>query len=86
LVAPELAGKLGAETTGAVASAATAVVVVNGPQDAGLDWDAVDWRSVEDDVRRLRRRILTASDNAPGTCLSRVPRRVARTVLRGPGR
>jgi len=66
LVAPEPAGKLGAETTGAVASAATAVVVVNGPQDAGLDWDAVDWRSVEDDVRRLRRRIFTALTTPQG--------------------
>ena len=26
-----------------------------------LDWDAVDWRQVEDDVRRLRQRIFTAS-------------------------
>ena len=37
------------------------VVVVNGPEDAALDWDAVDWRAVEDDVRRLRQRIFTAS-------------------------
>jgi hypothetical protein len=36
-------------------------VVVNGPEDAALDWDAVDWRLVEDDVRRLRQRIFTAS-------------------------
>lgn len=36
-------------------------VVVNGPEDAALDWDAVDWRAVEDDVRRLRQRIFTAS-------------------------
>src|SRR3954454_23926692 len=36
-------------------------VVVNGPEDAALDWDAVDWRQVEDDVRRLRQRIFTAS-------------------------
>jgi RNA-directed DNA polymerase len=36
-------------------------VVVNGPEDAVLDWDAVDWRAVEDDVRRLRQRIFTAS-------------------------
>src|SRR6266540_3225673 len=33
----------------------------NGPEDAVLDWDAVDWRAVEDDVRRLRQRIFTAS-------------------------
>ena len=35
--------------------------VVNGPEDAVLDWDAVDWRQAEDDVRRLRQRIFTAS-------------------------
>src|SRR5829696_4336184 len=35
--------------------------VVNGPEDAVLDWEAVDWRWVEDDVRRLRQRIFTAS-------------------------
>ena len=26
-----------------------------------VDWDAVDWRQAEDDVRRLRQRIFTAS-------------------------
>jgi len=36
-------------------------VVVNGPQDGDLDWDGIAWRSVEDDVRRLRRRIFKAS-------------------------
>jgi RNA-directed DNA polymerase len=36
-------------------------VVVNGPGDAPFDWHAVDWRRVEDDVRRLRQRIFTAS-------------------------
>jgi RNA-directed DNA polymerase len=36
-------------------------VVVNGPEDDVLDWDALDWRRVEDDVRRLRQRIFTAS-------------------------
>ena len=35
-------------------------VVVNGPEDI-VDWDAVDWRLVEDDVRRLRQRIFTAT-------------------------
>src|SRR6266545_2661366 len=42
-------------------AAEPAGVVVNGPEDAALDWDAVDWRPVEDDVRRLRQRIFTAS-------------------------
>ncbi len=40
---------------------ATATVVVNGPEDAPFDWHAIDWRRVEDDVRRLRQRIFTAA-------------------------
>jgi RNA-directed DNA polymerase len=40
---------------------ATADVVVNGPEDAPFDWRQVDWRRVEDEVRRLRQRIFTAS-------------------------
>ena len=36
-------------------------VEVNGPEGEVLDWDAVDWRRVEDDVRRLRQRIFTAT-------------------------
>jgi RNA-directed DNA polymerase len=32
---------------------------VNGPQDEVLDWHALDWRAAEDDVRRLRHRIIT---------------------------
>ena len=35
--------------------------MVNGPEDEVLDWDAVDWRQVEDGVRRLRQRIFAAS-------------------------
>ena len=35
--------------------------MVNGPEDAPFDWRQVDWRRVEDDVRRLRQRIFTAS-------------------------
>jgi RNA-directed DNA polymerase len=34
---------------------------VNGPKDEITDWLAVDWQQVEDDVRRLRQRIFTAS-------------------------
>ena len=42
--------------------AATAMTVTaNGPEDATFDWRQVDWRRVEDDVRRLRQRIFTAS-------------------------
>ncbi len=36
-------------------------MTANGPEGDVLDWDAVDWRQVEDDVRRLRQRIFTAS-------------------------
>jgi len=40
---------------------AAANVVANGPEDAPFDWRQVDWRRAEDDVRRLRQRIFTAS-------------------------
>jgi len=36
-------------------------IMANGPEGDVLDWDAVDWRRAEDDVRRLRQRIFTAS-------------------------
>jgi RNA-directed DNA polymerase len=36
-------------------------MAVNGPEDADLDWDAIDWRRHEDGVRRLRQRIFTAT-------------------------
>jgi RNA-directed DNA polymerase len=36
-------------------------ITVNGPEDDVVDWDAVQWRRVEDDVRRLRQRIFTAT-------------------------
>ena len=35
--------------------------MVNGPEDDVPDWLAIDWRAVEDDVRRLRQRIFAAS-------------------------
>jgi RNA-directed DNA polymerase len=34
--------------------------MVNGPEDVVPEWDAVDWRSPEDNVRRLRQRIFKA--------------------------
>ena len=37
------------------------IAVVNGPEDDDLDWLSVDWHQVEDEVRRLRQRIFTAS-------------------------
>ena len=33
----------------------------NGPEGGVLDWDQVDWGQAENDVRRLRQRIFTAS-------------------------
>ena len=38
-------------------------MAVNGPEGVGLDWDAIDWRHYEDNVRRLRQRIFTATQN-----------------------
>src|SRR3954462_9233698 len=35
--------------------------MANGPEDEITDWPSIDWRKVEDDVRRLRQRIFTAS-------------------------
>src|SRR6478735_4433085 len=55
-------------------------VTVNGPEDEIIDWDAVQWHRVEDNVRRLRQRIFTRA------CLSRLPGKRARPVLRGPRR
>jgi len=52
-MAPEPEDKLDATTT--------PVGVVNGLEDAILDWHAIDWRAVEANVRRLRQRIFTAS-------------------------
>jgi RNA-directed DNA polymerase len=39
---------------------AMAALGVNGPEDVVFDWDAVNWRLHEDNVRRLRQRIFTA--------------------------
>jgi RNA-directed DNA polymerase len=58
--APEPKGKL--DTMTAHASAvAMAAVGVNGPEGEVADWDTVDWRAQEDNVRRLRQRIFAAS-------------------------
>jgi RNA-directed DNA polymerase len=49
------------QPTGAVLTAPVVVAAVNGPEDESLDWIGINWRSVEEDVRRLRQRIFTAS-------------------------
>jgi len=36
-------------------------VVVNGPEDGPCDWEQVRWLAVEENVRRLRQRIFTAT-------------------------
>jgi RNA-directed DNA polymerase len=44
------------------APAVSGVEAVNGPEDeTTTDWSSINWRQVEDDVRRLRQRIFTAS-------------------------
>jgi len=68
--APEPEDKLDAATT--------SVGVVNGPEDATLDWRAVDWRACEENVRRLRQRIFTATKAGD---LKRV-RRLQKLMLR----
>ena len=60
LAASEPKDKLDAMTGHAFAMA-MAALGVNGPEDDDLDWNAIDWRKAEDDVRRLRRRIFTAA-------------------------
>jgi RNA-directed DNA polymerase len=43
------------------ADVVAAAVAVNGPKGEPVEWGAVDWRRVEQDVRRLRQRIFAAS-------------------------
>jgi RNA-directed DNA polymerase len=45
----------------AVTEVADGHAVVNGPEGEPGDWDGMDWRQVEQDVRRLRQRIFAAS-------------------------
>ena len=47
--------------TGHALATPMAAPTVNGPDDDRLDWNAVNWRKVEEDVRRLRHRIFKAS-------------------------
>src|SRR5712671_7708272 len=58
---PEPRDMLDATAELEAASAVEGDGVVNGPEGEFLDWDAVDWRQVEEDVRRLRQRIFAAS-------------------------
>jgi RNA-directed DNA polymerase len=49
------------QTVGSAQAAAGGVAGANGPEDDVTDWLSIDWRQAEDDVRRLRQRIFTAS-------------------------
>ena len=55
-----------------------AVNAVSGPEDARPDWRQIDWRQAEENVRRLRQRIFTASNAGD---LERV-RRLQKLMLR----
>jgi hypothetical protein len=82
---------LDATTTRDTALAVLDDGVVNGPEDGCVDWQTIGWSKVEQDVQRLRQRIFTASRegmtrNALEACLSRLPGKRARPVLRGPRR
>jgi len=53
---PEPKGKLDTMTAHAFAMA-MAALGVNGPEDDRAGWEAIDWRTCEDDVRRLRQHL-----------------------------
>jgi hypothetical protein len=78
---PEPKDKLDSMTTTTPAASASLSggAVLNGPQDEPTDWFAIDWQTVEQDVRRLRQRIFTCLLEPDAV-------KVARPVLRGAGR
>ena len=49
------------KTADAAQAAPPAIAATNGPEDEITDWLSIDWQQVEDDVRRLRQRIFTAT-------------------------
>lgn len=48
-------------TTQTAALPAIGAVVVNGPADDALEWEAIDWPNQQEHVRRLRQRIFKAT-------------------------
>jgi len=80
---PEPKDKLDNMTTTTPAAPASAslsgVAVLNGPEDGPTDWFAIDWQTIEQDVRRLRQRIFTCLLEPDAV-------KVASPVLRGAGR
>src|SRR5664280_822732 len=69
---------------GMLDAAAPASAAVNGPEDDILDWDAVVWRVVEDDVRRLRQRIFTATQAGDWKKVRNLQKLMTRTRPRWP--
>jgi RNA-directed DNA polymerase len=61
MTTPELRDKLDATSMVEATEVAHDNAVVNGPEGGPGDWDAVQWRTVDKDVRRLRQRIFAAS-------------------------
>jgi len=55
----------GTRVTPAVTQVTATARLVNGPEDqprnAPVQWDTIDWRAQEEQVRRLRQRIFTAA-------------------------
>src|SRR5665811_2436732 len=80
---PEPKDKLDNMTTITPAAAASpslsGVAVLNGPEDEPTDWSAIDWQTIEQDVRRLRQRIFTCLLEPDAV-------KAASPVLRGAGR
>jgi RNA-directed DNA polymerase len=52
---------------------------VNGPEDEPLDWNAIDWRHHEDNVRRLRQRIFKATRAQDYKTVRNLPRTMLRS-------
>jgi hypothetical protein len=80
---PEPKDKLDNMATTTLAAPASAslsgVAVLNGPEDEPAEWSAIDWQTIEQDVRRLRQRIFTCLLEPDAV-------KVASPVLRGAGR
>ena len=53
--------------------------MLNGPEDEPAEWSAIDWQTIEQDVRRLRQRIFTCLLEPDAV-------KAASPVLRGAGR
>ena len=79
--APEPKDKLDA-MTGQLDADADAARIVSGPKGDVLDvdWDAIDWRAQEDNVRRLRQRIFTATRDGDWATVQDLPKLMLRSL------